>query len=363
MRARVQAIFRAMKKPVSVVALSNSTEPHIDLSFFYATGLTDGLFEGCSAFLRRDGRSLVLSSALEEESARKGRDPVRVFRRRDQRQDLMRKALAGARTVGVNASEITHRAFSELRRLAPRRAKFVDVSEAITRARMVKDEGEVRLIRRACVIASEAFEEVAPEIRAGTRESEVAADLVRAMQRRGASGPSFRTIVGSGPNGAEPHYTAGSRKLRRGDLVVIDFGAAYRMYVSDITRTIAVGRASARQKEIHETVRHAQDAATAALREGRIGKEVDTAARSVIDASPWKGRFIHGLGHTIGLAVHDGGGLNQASDVVLRRGMVFTNEPGIYVRGYGGVRIEDDLVVTGGRPRLLTTATRELLEV
>ena len=363
MRNRVRAIFRHLKEPVGVVAISNSTDPHIDMSFFYATGLTTGLFEGCSAFLYKDGRTRFLTSALEEESARKSRDPVQVFRKREQRQTMMRKALAGARKIGINASEITHRAFAELRKLAPPKAKFIDVSEAIVQARLVKDREELRLIRRACVIASDAFEEVAPKIRPGMREFEVAADLVHTMQRNGATGASFRTIVGSGPNSAEPHYTAGERRLRRGDFVVIDFGATYRMYVSDITRTIVVGRASKKQREIYDTVFQAQEAALGKMRAGLPGKDVDTAARDVIDHSPYKGTFIHGLGHSIGLAVHDGGGLNQVSTVTLSKDMVFTNEPGIYVSGYGGVRIEDDLLITDGRPRFLTTATRDLIEV
>ena len=363
MRNRVRSIYRHLKEPVDIIAISNSTDPHLDMCFFYATGLATGLFEGSSAFLYRDGRTRILSSALEEESARKGKDPVQVFRRREHRQDLMRKALAGARKVGINASELTHRAFSELRKLAPAKARFIDVSEAVVLARLVKDRDELALLRRSCLIASEAFEEVAPRIRSGVREFEVAADLVHTMQRKGATGASFSTIVGSGPNSAEPHYTAGERKLRRGDFVVLDFGATYRRYASDITRTIVVGRASRKQREIYDTVKEAQEAALAKMRSGVPGKDVDTAARSVIDSSPYKGTFIHGLGHSIGLAVHDGGGLNQASTLTLSKDMVFTNEPGIYVSGYGGVRIEDDILITDGRPRFLTTATRDLVEV
>ena len=363
MRNRVRAIFRHLKEPVDVVAISNSTDPHIDMSFFYATGLTTGLFEGCSAFLYKGGRTRILTSALEAESAHKAKDPVQVFRKRDHRQALMRRALAGARKVGINASEITHRAFGELRKLAPAKAKFVDVSEAIVQARLVKDAEEIRLIRRACIIASEAFEAVVPKIRPGVRESQIAADLVHTMQTHGATGASFRTIVGSGPNSAEPHYTAGERKLRHGDFVVIDFGATYRMYASDITRTVVVGRASRKQREIYDTVLRAQEAALGKMRAGLPGRDVDTAAREVIDSTEYKGTFIHGLGHSIGLAVHDGGGLNQVSTVTLSKDMVFTNEPGIYVSGYGGVRIEDDILITEGRPRFLTTATRELLEV
>ena len=363
MRTRVRAIYAGLTEPVDVIALSNSTDPHIDMSFFYATGVPTGLFEGCAAFLYPSGRAHFLTSALEEESARKSPVPAKVFRNRDHRQKLIAAGLAAAKKVGINAGEITHRAFSELKKLAPRGAKFIDVSAAIVQARLVKDAQEIALLRRSCQIASEAFEEILPHLRPGVREYEVAADLVHTMQRKGATGASFSTIVGSGPNSAEPHYTAGERRLRRGDFVVLDFGALYRRYCSDITRTVVIGRASRKQKEIYETVARAQAAAQERMREGVVGKDVDAAARDVIDASPYKGRFIHGLGHSIGLAVHDGGGLNTVSTLTLKRNMVFSNEPGIYVPRFGGVRIEDDVLITATKPRFLTTATRELLEL
>jgi Xaa-Pro dipeptidase len=231
------------------------------------------------------------------------------------------------------------------------------------KARLVKDAQEIDLIQRACDIASRAFEDTLPFIRSGVTEAEVASELVYRMQKNGATAASFRTIVGSGPNGAEPHYTAGPRKLERGDMIVIDFGAQYRMYCSDITRTVVVGKASAEQRRMHETVARAQAAALAKMRSGARGKSVDAAARSLIDRTKYKGRFIHGLGHSIGLAVHDGGALNASSDIVLRPNMVFTDEPGVYVPGYGGVRIEDDVLITKGAPRYLSTAPRELLEL
>src|SRR5207253_3154244 len=139
----------------------------------------------------------------------------------------------------------------------------------------------------------------------GVTEAEVASELVYRMQKNGATGPSFHTIVGSGPNGAEPHYTAASRKIEPGDMIVIDFGAAYHMYCSDITRTVVVGKASEEQRRMHETVARAQAAAFAKMKPGSTAKSVDAAARSLIDRSKYKGRFIHGLGHSIRLAGQD----------------------------------------------------------
>lgn len=363
MRDRVKRIFRNVDDGLDLIVFLNSVEPHIDLSFFYATGLTDGLFEGCAAWLTPDGACEITTSALEEEAAKKSGLPLHVFRTRDESTELMRKLLRGHRKIGVNANELTHGAFERLRKLAPKSARFADISAAVVKARLVKDAGEIELIQRACDIASRSFQDVLPFIQTGVTEAEIAAELVYRMQRNGATAPSFRTIVGSGPNGAEPHYTAGPRKIRRGDLIVIDFGALYRMYCSDITRTIVVGPASREQRTMYRTVARAQAAALALMKPGSRGKAVDAAARRLIDGTKYKDRFIHGLGHSIGLAVHDGGALNPSSDVVLRPNMVFTNEPGVYVPGFGGVRIEDDVLIGRTRPTYMSTARRDLIEL
>src|SRR2546425_3614042 len=339
MGERGKRIFRNLNDGVDLIVFLNSVDPHIDMSFFYATGVTDGLFEGCAAWLTPDGDVAITTSALEEEAAKNSGLPLDVFRSREESTKLLKKRLAGHRKIGVNASELTYAAFERLRKLAPRAARFVDVSSAVMKARLVKDAQEVDLIQRACDIASRAFEETLPFIQTGVTEAEVASELVYRMQKNGATAPSFRTIVGSGPNGAEPHYTAGSRKIERGDMIVIDFGAQYHMYCSDITRTVAVGPPSAEQRRMHDTVARAQAAALAKMKPGARGKAVHAAARSLIDRTKYKGRFIHGLGHSVGLAVHDpSGGLSPSSDLVLRPNMVLTNEPRIYIPRFGGGR-------------------------
>jgi len=364
MGERVKRIFRNLNDGVDLIVFLNSVDPHIDMSFFYATGVTDGLFEGCAAWLTPDGKAAITTSALEEEAAKKSGLPLDVFRTRDESSKLIKKRLAGHRKIGINASELTYAAFQRLRTLAPRAARFVDVSGAVMKARLVKDAQEVDLIQRACDIASRAFEETLSFIQTGVTEAEVASELVYRMQKNGATAPSFRTIVGSGPNGAEPHYSAGPRKIERGDMIVIDFGAQYHMYCSDITRTVVVGPPSAEQKRMYETVAKAQAAALAKMKSGARGSSVDAAARTLIDRTKYKGRFIHGLGHSVGLAVHDPStGLSPGSDLVLRPNMVLTDEPGIYVPGFGGVRIEDDVQVTKDGPRVLSTAPRDFLEL
>ncbi|HEY5538802.1 MAG TPA: Xaa-Pro peptidase family protein [Thermoplasmata archaeon] len=362
MKQRVKAIYRHLDGAADVIVFSNSTDPHIDMSFFYATGLTDGLFEGCTAWLFPEGRCEIVVSALEEEAAKKSGIPLHLYRNRDERLAAMKQLLRRVRRIGINGSEITHRAFLELKKLAPK-ARFTDVAEAVMKARLVKDDSELERIRRACDIASRSFQQVLGFIEPGRVEGEIAGELVYTMQRNGASGASFRTIVGSGPNSAEPHYTAGPRKLERGDLVVIDFGALYEMYHSDITRTVVVGEATSEHREMYDTVRRAQDAAMERMRAGARGKSVDAAARKLIDSTKYKGRFIHGVGHSLGLAVHDGAGLNATSNVVLRPGMVFTNEPGVYVPGFGGVRVEDDILITRSDPEILSSAPNEFLVV
>ena len=363
MRDRVRRIFRNVNDGLDLIVFLNSTEPHIDRSFFYATGLTDGLFEGCGAWLTPDGGCEITTSALEEEAAKKSGLPLHVFQTRDESTRRIKAALKGHRKVGINAAELTQAAFERLKKQASKSTRFVDVSEAVMKTRLVKDAEEIKRIQRACDIATKSFEETLPFVRSGVAEAEVASELVYRMQKNGATGPSFHTIVGSGPNGAEPHYTAGERKIERGDMIVIDFGAIYHMYCSDVTRTVVVGSASEEQRRMHGTVARAQAAALARMRPGSKAKSVDAAARDLIDRTKYKGRFIHGLGHSIGLAVHDGGALNASSNLVLRPNMVFTDEPGVYVPGFGGVRIEDDVLITKGSPRYMSTAPRDLLEL
>ncbi len=364
MRARIRRIFENTKKPVDRIALVNATEPHLDLSFFYATGLKTGLFEGSAAILRPPSSLEVIVPQLEEDIAVAAGLRVRAYRTRDQFRALLVRRLKGVRRLGINGEELTYQSYRELK-AAARGARLVDVGEALRAARVVKDPQELQLMRRAADIASRAFEDTLEVIRPGRREYEVAADLNHAMQQRGASGPSFTTIVASGPNSALPHHTAGERRLRRGDFVVIDFGASYRRYASDVTRTVVVGRATAKHREIYGVVARAQEEARAAVREGAKGSDVDRIARDIIDSTRYKGRFIHGLGHSLGLAVHDaGGGLGPTSRLVLRRGMVMTVEPGIYLPRFGGVRIEDDVVVRGrGPPEVMSDAPRELLSL
>jgi Xaa-Pro dipeptidase len=361
-KSRVRRIFRHAEKGIDCIVFMNGTEPLRDMTFFYVTGFTSGLFEGSAVFTYPDKSIRLVTSLLEQESARRADFPVRIFKSVQERGKMFKSSLRGCKRIGLNSSELTHRNYMLLKKLAPK-AELVDVSQAVLKARVVKDRKEIAAIRKAGNIASEVAEEIIPYVAAGVKEFELAARINFLMQRKGASEPAFETIPASGPNSAEAHYTAADRTLVKGDFVLFDFGARYRKYVSDLTRTYVLGKAKKKQKEMYEIVLKTQKSAMRRIRPGVKASTVHNAAARMIDKTKYRGKFTHGLGHSIGLSVHDGMGLGPFSDFKLEKGMVFTVEPGIYVRGYGGVRIEDDVVVTKDGCESLTHARRDLIEI
>lgn len=369
-RQRANRIFRAFRGPKATlpdaIILRNGIEPHVDLSFFYATGIPSGIFEGGMCVLHRDGQVDVFSSVLEEESARKAATGfrLRIPKKRGDEERMLRRIFDGRRrlVIGLNTPELTHRDYRVLRKFLPK-ARFVDSSAAILRARMIKDASEIEKIRSACKISSRVAREIPGWLRTGVSEAEVAAEINYHSQKYGGQGPSFDTISAFGPNAAEPHYTALTSKLRPNRFTLFDYGTRYQRYCSDITRTFFYGRPRPKDRRMYKVVADAQEAAFDVIRAGVKGKEAHLAAEQVIDATEFKGRFIHGLGHGLGLAVHDGGGLSGASELVLEEGMVMTVEPGVYLPGYGGVRIEDDVLITKKGFRFLTDAPREFQAV
>jgi Xaa-Pro aminopeptidase len=220
--------------------------------------------------------------------------------------------------------------------------------------RAVKDAGEVARIEAAAAIADAALEEVRPRLVPGTTEQAFALALDTTMRELGASGPSFETIVASGPNGALPHHRPGNRAFEEGDLVVVDFGATVDGYRSDMTRTFAIGALSATQQRMLDVVTEAQAAGVATVRAGVPAAEVDAACRSVIAVAGWGDAFLHGTGHGVGLDIHEEPRVGATSTAVLRAGEVVTVEPGVYLPEHGGVRVEDTLLVTPSAARPLT---------
>jgi Xaa-Pro aminopeptidase len=226
--------------------------------------------------------------------------------------------------------------------------------------RLVKDEYEIDLLREAIHITELACIRVLTMLRPGMTEKEVAFEIVTSMLKNGADKEGFDTIVASGPRSAMPHATPTDRQISSGEFVVMDFGAYYQGYHGDITRTVVLGPASDKQKDIVNTVLAAQASALDAVRPGIAGAEIDAVARDYIAAHGYGDYFGHGLGHGLGLDIHDGRILAPNSEIVLQAGMVVTVEPGIYLPGYGGVRIEDDILVTDTGCEVLTSHCRQI---
>lgn len=263
--------------------------------------------------------------------------------------------------LGFESAGLTYKAFEKLRTADG--AELVPVGDEVELLRQAKDREEIRLIERAQDLTDEAFERVLAKLVEGVTERETALELEDAMRHGGADRVGFDTIVAFGENAAEPHHGPTDRPLSRGDVVKMDFGCVVDGYHSDMTRTVAVGDPDPRLVEIHEVVRKAQEAGIAATRRGARAGDVDEAARKVIRAAGYGERFGHSLGHGVGLEVHEGPSLRAGSDEVLPEGAVVTVEPGIYVPGLGGVRIEDMVEVTADGCRPLPHSSRELVVI
>jgi Xaa-Pro aminopeptidase len=236
------------------------------------------------------------------------------------------------------------------------------VSGIVERFRAVKDEDEIAAIQRAADIAVAALRETLPIVEPGLRELDIACELDYRMRRLGAEGPAFETIVASGPRTSLPHAATGERRIEVGDLLLCDFGARWRGYCADITRTFVVGPPQPRQREVYQAVLEAQHKACQALRHGVPAVEVDAAARSVFEAREMEDAFLHSTGHGLGLEVHEAPRLFRKAEERLEARMVVTVEPGLYFPGWGGVRIEDDMVVTEGQPRSLVDFEKDDLK-
>jgi len=268
----------------------------------------------------------------------------------------------GLRTVAFEAHEMSVERHAELAAAAEGVA-VVPFGRKIEELRTVKDPSELELLATACRISCQAIADTFAQIRPGLTERQLAAALDRRMVDLGAARPAFDTIVASGPNGAIPHHAPTDRPMRRGDLITMDFGALYGGYHADMTRTVALGEPAGWQREIYELVATAQRSGIEAARPGADVGDVDTAARDLIRDAGHGEHFGHGLGHGVGLEVHEAPTIGYSRTGKLADRVPVTIEPGVYLPGRGGVRIEDVLVVGGGNagPDLLTTTTRELL--
>ncbi|WOV88874.1 Xaa-Pro peptidase family protein [Sporosarcina oncorhynchi] len=265
----------------------------------------------------------------------------------------------GVKTLGFEKDDLSYGMFEMYDGKVD--AELKPVSGLIEKLRLVKSEDEIEVLQQAAKIADDAFAHICTFIKAGVTELQVSNELEMFMRNQGATSSSFDIIVASGERGALPHGVASDKVIQTGELVTLDFGALYNGYISDITRTVAVGEVSEKLKEIYEVTRFAQELALEKIKPGMTGIEADAIARDHIKSKGYGEAFGHSTGHGIGLEVHEGPALSFRSETKLEPNMAVTVEPGIYLPGIGGVRIEDDIIITEAGNYRLTQSPKELI--
>ena len=330
-------------------------------SWYYLTGFTGEagalLVSVQGSFLVTDGR--FTAQAKEEASG------LRIVKQEGSLMATVGSLLQGRSRARVasDATQLTVAQHRGLRKAAGARVRWIRADGLGESGRQRKDAQELALMRKAAVLASEVLSAALKLLKPGVREIEVAAEVEYQMRRRGASGPAFETIVAFGARSAHPHARPTEKRLRKNELVVLDLGAILAHYCSDITRTVFVGRAPARIRRWYHAVREAQAAAVATAQPGTTCGDVDAAARGVLRRYGLDQYFVHSTGHGLGLEVHEDPRVARGQKHVLVPGNVITIEPGVYVPGVGGIRIEDDVAVNARGNEVLTRVTRDLIEI
>jgi Xaa-Pro aminopeptidase len=268
---------------------------------------------------------------------------------------------AGVQRVGFEQQHVTYGAYRSYASDIGQGLTLAATDGLVERLRRIKDAGELAVMRKAVAVADAAFEHILSFLKPGLSEREVALELETFMRRQGAKGSSFDIIVASGERSALPHGVASDRLIGTNEFVKMDFGALYDGYCSDMTRTVVMGAPTEQHRRIYDIVLEAQEAALAGIRSGIQGWEGDALARDVITKHGYGGMFGHGTGHAVGMDIHENPRLNKTEDAVLEPGMVVTVEPGIYLPGFGGVRIEDIVVVTENGCDVLTKSSKRLI--
>ncbi len=330
-------------------------------NWFYLTGFTG---EAGALVVARHGATLITDGRFTVQA----RSEVRgagVITHRGSLADsvgawLKKKRI---RRAGFDPGRLTVRQFRGVCKAARAHIGWKAVPEAVERLRAVKDRSEIAAMRAAAHLGSEIMESAIRMLKPGMREFEVAAEIEYQMRKRGASGPAFETIVASGSRSALPHARPTSKPLKKNELVVLDLGAILRGYCCDLTRTVFLGQAPTRLKRLHGAVQEAQAAGVEAAKAGASCGDVDAAARSVLAGHGLETYFVHSTGHGLGLEVHEAPRLARGQKDELRAGHVVTIEPGVYVEGVGGIRIEDDVAIHENRNEVLTRVPRDLIEL
>ena len=330
------------------------------VSIAYLTGFFADPHERLMGLAIDRDRATLVVPALERQKAegRATNAEVSAWRDGEDPYALVAEALGGAVEIGVEKDHLCLLA-AELITTRTGASELVDVGPEIKRLRLLKEEEEIESLRHAARLTDAAYRKVLERIEPGRTEIEVALMIGSIIGELGGT-LAFPSLVQSGPNSALPHLEPSSRKLEQGDLVLLDFGAAHNGYRADCTRMVVIGDPTAEQTKIHRIVLEAHDAAIGAVRPGVTTGEVDAAARRVIEAAGYGEQFFHRVGHGLGLEDHEDPSMDPGSTTALKPGMVFTIEPGIYIPGWGGVRIEDDVVVTDTGYELLPLSDPQL---
>ncbi len=273
------------------------------------------------------------------------------------------RARRSLRRLAYSPAQVTVAQKQALDSAIARKVRWIDDLSSVEKLRATKDQGEVSILREAAAIVSKTFERTRRILHPGIAELDVAGEIERDFKRQGAEGPSFDTIVASGERSAWPHAHPSAKKVATNELVVLDHGAILRGYCSDMTRTVFVGKAPRRVKSLYRAVQDALEAGKAAAKPGAKSQDVDAAARNVLRRAGLGRYFTHSTGHGIGLEIHEAPRIGKGDETVLVEGMVVTVEPGVYIEGLGGIRIEDDIVITARGAEELTTAPRNLIEL
>lgn len=358
LKERLKTAINRILKDMDLDALL-VTDPY---NMRYLSGFCGG--EGV-LYISPDNQILITDSRYTEVAKQESGFTVMECNREHRTTDILKAVIQreGVRRLGYEDETMRCKAFREYQEKLDPIGTWTPLGMALTRLRQVKTEEELQCLRQAEAIGDTAFDRILKMIRPGMTELDIQAELEYQMMKCGASGTSFDTIVASGLHSSMPHAIPTDKKVEHGDFITMDFGCRYKGYCSDMTRTIVLGKANEKQKEIYQLVLKANQVTESFLHPGMICREVDKIARDMITDGGYGEYFGHGLGHSVGLEIHESPACNTRDATVLVPNMIMTIEPGIYLPGFGGVRIEDMVVITENGYENLSHSAKELIEL
>ncbi|SDL42566.1 M24 family metallopeptidase [Halarsenatibacter silvermanii] len=326
---------------------------------FYFSG-----FSGTSGqlLLQREGKNFFITDFRYTEQASEETEGYEIVEVNQKKLEQLAEVIREEKitSLGFENRRLNHYHYKKIDDLTENTA-LIPLDKDLDEIRLVKSKEEIETIKEAIGITEEAFSEILNFIEPGLSEKRIAAELEYILRKKGGEGPAFDFIVASGQRSALPHGVASEKKLKKGEFVTLDFGIRYSGYCSDMTRTIFLGEPLEKHREIYDLVLSAHNEVIEKVKPGLSGSEADALARDLIEAEGYGDNFGHGLGHGLGIEVHEGPKLSSQSDTILKPGMIFTDEPGIYISGFGGVRIEDDILLNDEGAVVLNNFTKELI--